>query len=128
VEGGVGIGLQLGIAIGQDFCLQLGKGGVAAFQLRLDLGTTIGRATGQTAHRMDAAVQFQHIAAAGLLMQAIDVLGQDCAQVAGCLQLRQCLVGRIGQGLGQAWPAEHAASPVALAGGFGLAEFAALDG
>jgi len=77
---------------------------------------------------MDAAVQFDDIAAAGLLVQAIDVLGHDHAQIARLLQLRQRPMRGIGRSLRQARPAQHAARPVTLAGSGVAAEFIALDG
>ena len=43
-------------------------------------------------------MQFQHFFAAGQLVQAVDVLGDDRFQLSGLLQLRQLEVGRVGPG------------------------------
>ena len=47
-----------------------------------------------------AAVELQHLLAACLLMQAVDVLGDDSLQLPSGLQLRQLVVGCVGLGIG----------------------------
>ena len=47
---------------------------------------------------VDAAVQLEHVLAPGRLMQAVDILRDDCLELALTLQLRQTQVGAVGLG------------------------------
>ena len=47
-----------------------------------------------------AAVELQHIAAAGGLVESVDVLGHHCPQLSLPLPLRQLIVGSVGLGVG----------------------------
>jgi hypothetical protein len=102
--------------------------GIEVQQQVLDFGA---RKTGVAieAHDLvDAAVQFEHLAAAGPFVQAIDVLRHQGQQVAGLLQPRQRQMGGIGLRAGHGGVADHAARPITLAHGFEAAKFRTLGG
>ena len=48
---------------------------------------------------VNGAVQLQYIAAAGKLMQAVDILRDDSGQLSHLLQLRQFVMGCVGFGV-----------------------------
>src|SRR5262249_16143123 len=74
-------------------------------------------AAAEAGHVGEAAVQLDHFAGAGGLVEAVDVLGDDAVDEAGLLELGDGLVPGVGGGFGDRLPAEVAAGPVSPAGG-----------
>src|SRR5690606_7242702 len=62
-------------------------------------------------------MQVDHLAVAGALVQAVDVLGQQQPHLSAPFQCRQCPMRGIGLGAEEARPADAAARPVASVGG-----------
>lgn len=128
VEGGQLGRFQQGVAIGR----RRGRGAqhlrIVAFELILDQAARVAGLAIEAYHAMYAAVQLRDGAAACLLMQTIDVLRDQAADVLALCQLRDGQVSGIGRGARQGRPAHHAARPVAAAHGFLAAKIGALHG
>ncbi len=65
-------------------------------------------------------MQVDHLFAAGRLMQAVDVLGDEPLSFAQDLEPGERAMGGVGDGGAKAPPAKEAARPVAAPGGFAL--------
>ncbi|MNL38732.1 hypothetical protein D3C87_1609670 [compost metagenome] len=77
----------------------------------------------QAQHPVQAAVKFDHVMAASLVVQGIDILGDQPANLPGALQAGQGFVGLVRPRLAHPWPAEHRPRPIAAPGFGGREEF-----
>ena len=91
--------------------------GIAVHQLMLEVGARRQRAASQADDSVQAPVQVDHGVAAGLLVEAVDVLGDQRFDPSIGLDRGQRLVCRVRARGGEARPAGQAAGPVATADG-----------
>ncbi|MCY1217738.1 hypothetical protein D9M72_296630 [compost metagenome] len=105
------------VAIGGRLGDHVAQRGVLVQQPVLQAGTVMARAAVQADGAGQAAVQLDHVAAAGTLVQAVDILRDQRAQAALLAQPGQRMVRAVGPRLPCNRPAQHAARPVALAPG-----------
>jgi len=117
VEGAEVHAVEIGIAIGGLGGVEAVPAGVGGQQRLLERFAAAAGFAAHAAHLVQAAVQVDHGGAAGALVQAVHVLGEQHLHGAACFQCGQGGVGGVGLGLAEARPAEQAARPVALAGG-----------
>ena len=104
--------IQQGIAIRRLHRINTTQVGIVCLHLLLDRVALAALPAIQAQHSMQAAVQFDHIVAAGLIVQGIDVLRDQSADPATLLQRRQRLMRGIRSGLTHARPAEHRSRPI----------------
>ncbi|MNS92891.1 hypothetical protein D3C72_1270390 [compost metagenome] len=103
------------VAIGGRLGDHVAQRGVLVQQPVLQAGTVMARAAVQADGAGQAAVQLDHVAAAGTLVQAVDILRDQRREPAVRAKARQRMVRGIGPRLPRHRPAQHAARPVALA-------------
>ena len=61
-------------------------------------------------------MQVAHTVGAGFLMQTVDILGNNQTGVITQFEIRNVVMGGIGRGIANNWPANQAAPPISLAG------------
>jgi hypothetical protein len=103
---------QIGIAVRSHSGGRGGYSGIGRRNPVLHLCPGMDLPTVEANHPRQATVEFQHRATAGLLVQAVDVLGHDQADPPGLFQLRQGAMADAGSRLPDHRPAVEAASPV----------------
>ncbi len=121
------VGLEMRVAVGRRHGGQAGDGGVRRFEFALDFGARMPFAASQADHRGEAAVQLDHAGAAGGLMQAVDILRDQCLDMPGLLQPGERAMRVVGQGARHDRPAHHAARPIALPARVRFEKLAVLD-
>src|SRR5690606_22736570 len=113
-DGGV---IDVGVAIRGGACAGGLPAGVGRFDGPLDLLAGAAGAAAEADDAVQAAVQVEHAATAGALVQAVDVLGQQQVDPAVSFERGQGVVGGVGLGADEARPPDGAARPVASVGG-----------
>ena len=96
-------------------CIDAGQIRILLFHQLLNRIAIAALATIQTQHAVQAAVQFDHIMTAGLIVQSVDVLRDQAADPAMPLQTGQRLMRCIRLRLTHPRPAQHRPRPVAAA-------------
>ena len=109
------VAVQLSVTIGCGGGVETGPGRVGGKQLALVVVAQPGGLACHAAHAIQAAMQVDDAPAAGVLVQAVDILRHQQADLATPLELSQGAVRGIRQHGAEARPTQHAACPVALA-------------
>jgi hypothetical protein len=107
--------IEQGIAVRRLHRIDAGQVRVLRLHQLLDRIALAALGAIQAQHPVQAAVQFNHVMAAGLIVQGIDVLRDQSADLALALHRGQCLVGDVRLGLAHTRPAEHGPRPIAAA-------------
>ena len=117
VETGEILAVQVRVAVGGDRGIEVLPGRVAFDQLLLECVARQTPVAGHAAHFIEPSVQVDHAFAAGTLVQAVDVLGDQQFDMPAVFQLCQGKVRGVRARLAEVRPADQAARPVALARG-----------
>ena len=108
--------LQIGVAVRPECRDLCHKGRIVPFQRGLEGGACLPVTAGKAIDRVQASVQIDDAPAAGLLVQAVNILRDPLVDEAGGFQPCQGNMDSVGPGAGKGRPAEQTARPIALAG------------
>ncbi|MCY1423255.1 hypothetical protein D9M71_389630 [compost metagenome] len=108
--------VEQGVAIRRLYRVDAGQVGVAGFHQALDRVALAKPAAIEAQHPVQTAVEFDHVMAAGLVVQGVDVLGDQPADLSRALQPGQAVVGHVRLRQAHPWPAEHRPRPIAAPG------------
>ncbi|MNP23781.1 hypothetical protein D3C76_1165020 [compost metagenome] len=113
--------VEQGVAVRGLHCVHACEVGVLGFHQLLDRIALAASCAVQAQYPVQAAVKFDHIMAAGLVVQGIDVLRDQAADPSRALQAGQGVVGHVRLRLAHPRPAKHRPRPIAPPG-FGCRE------
>ncbi|MNF71770.1 hypothetical protein D3C84_537270 [compost metagenome] len=108
--------VEQGVAVRRLHRVDAGQVGVLCFHQVLDRIALAVPAAIQAQHPVQTAVEFDHVTAAGLVVQGVDVLGDQPSDLPRALQASQGVVGFVRLRQTHPRPAEHRPRPVASPG------------